>query len=158
MGHTTPTDSRSQRIRASRRGGQIQTRALGSSYVTGLPSLRAPRCPGPGWSHHNASHAAMTETGGTASFIPDTNLLERLFLEERRRTKIIPHAFGERPVLKLMYAAVIRAADRWRGIQVGEFEQRQLRTIRDELNRAHAQRVAPAVTRATPPVVQRLRK
>ncbi|MCI0564477.1 MAG: transposase, partial [Nitrososphaera sp.] len=24
-----------------------------------------------------------------------TNLLERLFLEERRRTKTIPHAFGE---------------------------------------------------------------
>jgi putative transposase len=44
-----------------------------------------------------------------------TNLLERLFLEERRRTKIIPHAFGERPVLKLMYAAVIRAADRCAG-------------------------------------------
>jgi putative transposase len=43
-----------------------------------------------------------------------TNLLERLFLEERRRTKIVPHAFGERPVLTLMYAAVIRAADRWR--------------------------------------------
>jgi hypothetical protein len=53
-------------------------------------------------------------------------LLERLFLEERRRTKIIPNAFGERPVLKLMYAAVIRAAERWRGIAVGEFEQRQL--------------------------------
>ena len=33
--------------------------------------------------------------------IRTTNLLERLFLEERRRTKIIPHAFGERPVLKL---------------------------------------------------------
>jgi putative transposase len=81
--------------------------------------------------------------------IRTTNLLERLFLEERRRTKIIPHAFGERPVLKLMYAAVIRAADRWRGIQVGEFEQRQLRAIREELNRAHAQRVAPAITRAT---------
>jgi hypothetical protein len=62
----------------------------------------------------------MTETGGTAPVIPDTNLLERLFLEERRRTKIIPHAFGERPVLKLMYAAVIRAADRWRGLTVGE--------------------------------------
>src|SRR4029434_6943015 len=31
-----------------------------------------------------------------------TNLLERLFLEERRRTKIIPNAFGERPVLKLI--------------------------------------------------------
>jgi putative transposase len=90
--------------------------------------------------------------------IRTTNLLERLFLEERRRTKIIPHAFGERPMLKLMYAAVIRAADRWRGIQVGEFEQRQLRAIREELNRAHAQRVAPAVAPPKSPIVQKLRK
>jgi len=43
------------------------------------------------------------------------------FLEERHRTKIIPRAFGERPVLKLMYAAVIRAADRWRGaLDIGD--------------------------------------
>ena len=77
--------------------------------------------------------------------IRTTNLLERLFLEERRRTKIIPHAFGERPVLKLMYAAVIRAADRWRGLTVGEFEQRQLRAIREELDRAHTERTRPAV-------------
>ena len=77
--------------------------------------------------------------------IRTTNLLERLFLEERRRTKIIPNAFGERPVLKLMYAAMIRAADRLRGITVGEFEQRQLRAIREELDRAHAERVRPVV-------------
>jgi putative transposase len=89
--------------------------------------------------------------------IRTTNVLERLFLEERRRTKIIPHAFGERPVLKLMYAAVIRAADRWRGITVGEFEQRQLRAIRDELNRAHATRTAPAVTTPKPAAVRKLR-
>lgn len=89
--------------------------------------------------------------------IRTTNLLERLFLEERRRTKIVPHAFGERPVLKLMYAAVIRAADRWRGITVGEFEQRQLRAIREELNRAHATRVAPAVTAPKPAAVRKLR-
>ena len=89
--------------------------------------------------------------------IRTTNLLERLFLEERRRTKVIPHAFGERPVLKLMYAAVIRAADRWRGITVGEFEQRQLRAIRDELNRAHATRTAPAVTAPKPAAVRKLR-
>jgi len=81
--------------------------------------------------------------------IRTTNLLERLFGEERRRTKVVPHAFGERPVLKLMYAAVIRAADRWRGLTVSEFEQRQLQAIREELDRAHAERVAPAV-RATP--------
>jgi transposase-like protein len=74
-----------------------------------------------------------------------TNLLERLFLEERRRTKIVPHAFGERPVLKLMYAAVIRAADRWRGLTVGESERRQLKVIREELDHAHTERTAPAV-------------
>ncbi|HEX9382763.1 MAG TPA: transposase [Gemmatimonadaceae bacterium] len=89
--------------------------------------------------------------------IRTTNLLERLFLEERRRTKIIPHAFGERPMLKLMYAAVIRAADCWRGITVGEFEQRQLRAIRAELNRAHAERVAPAVAPKAQPAVRKLR-
>ena len=89
--------------------------------------------------------------------IRTTNLIERLFLEERRPTKIVPHAFGERPVLKLMYAAIIRAAERWRGIQVGEFDQRQLRAIGDELNRAHAQRVASAVPRTTSAVVTRVR-
>jgi hypothetical protein len=55
-------------------------------------------------------------------------------------------------VLKLRYAAVIRAADRRRGVTVGEFEQRQLKAIRAELNRAHAERTAPAVapTQTTP--------
>ncbi len=77
--------------------------------------------------------------------IRTTNLLERLFGEERRRTKVIPHAFGERAVLKLMYAALIRAAERWRGIRTTEFERRQIRAIRDELDRDHAQRTAPAV-------------
>lgn len=78
--------------------------------------------------------------------IRTTNLLERLFGEERRRSKVIPHAFGERAVLKLMYAALVRAAERSRGIRISEFEQRQLNAIRTELDRAHAERTAPAVT------------
>jgi putative transposase len=78
--------------------------------------------------------------------IRTTNLLERLFGEERRRTKVIPHAFGERAVLKLMYAALVRAAERWRGISVTEFEQRQLNAIRSELDRAHAERTASVVS------------
>jgi hypothetical protein len=60
-------------------------------------------------------------------------------------------------VLKLMYAAVIRAADRWRGIPVGQFEQRQLRAIRDELSRAHAERVAPAIAPKSATPVRKLR-
>lgn len=81
--------------------------------------------------------------------IRTTNLLERLFGEERRRTKIIPHAFGERAILKLMYAALIRAAERWRGIKITEFERRQLKAIREEIDRDFAARNAPATT---PPI------
>src|SRR5919106_1085662 len=55
------------------------------------------------------AHLRMPVTHRRA--IRTTNLLERLFLEERRRLKIIPNAFGERPVLKLMFGAMTRAAD-----------------------------------------------
>jgi putative transposase len=75
-----------------------------------------------------------------------TNLLERLFGEERRRTKVIPHAFAKRAVLKLIYAALIRAADRWCGIRITQFEQRQLKAIRKEIDNDFAARNAPAVT------------
>ena len=66
-----------------------------------------------------------------------TNLLERLFLEERRRLKIIPNAFGEKAVLKLMFAAMTRAAERWRAIKVTDFEHRQMRAVREELDRLY---------------------
>ena len=71
---------------------------------------------------------------GTASIMPVTNLLERLFLEERRRLKIIPNAFGEKAVLKLMYGAMIRAAERWHGLPVTAFECRQLEAVQAELD------------------------
>src|SRR5438552_17434085 len=71
---------------------------------------------------------------GHRRVIRTTNLLERLFGEARRRTKVIPHAFGERAVLKLVYAALIRTAEHWRGIRITEFEHRQLKVIRDEID------------------------
>ena len=45
-----------------------------------------------------------------------------------------------------MYAALIGAAERWRGLKMIEFEQRQLKAIRDEFDDAHAKRTAPAVS------------
>ena len=66
--------------------------------------------------------------------IRTTNLLERLFVEERRRLKIIPNAFGEKAVLKLMFGAMIRAAERWRAIRVSELERRQMSAAREELD------------------------
>jgi transposase-like protein len=85
--------------------------------------------------------------------IRTTNLLERLFLEERRRLKIIPNAFGERPVLKLMFGAMIRAAERWRAIKVTDFERRQMAAVREELDQEYDAAIAapaPASARSTP--------
>ena len=42
------------------------------------------------------------------------------------RLEVAPNAFGERPVLKLMFGAMIRAADRWRAIKFTDFERRQI--------------------------------
>lgn len=77
------------------------------------------------------------------------NLLERLFGKERRRTKVIPHAFGERAVLKLMYAAIIRASQTWRRVVISAFELRQLEQLREHLNRLHAERTVPAIKSAS---------
>jgi len=44
----------------------------------------------------------------------------------RRRLKVIPNSFGEKPVLKLMFGALVRAAERWRGLRFIEFELRQI--------------------------------
>jgi putative transposase len=78
--------------------------------------------------------------------IRTTNLLERLFVEERRRLKIIPNAFGEQAVLKLVFGALTRAAERWRGVKVTDFERRQLAAVRkqldDEYEAQDAQRAA----------------
>jgi transposase-like protein len=80
-----------------------------------------------------------------------TNLLERLFGEERRRLKIVPKAIGERPVLKLMFASLIRAAESWRGLRVSEFELRQLDAVRKELNEEYD----ATLTKSGPPTQPR---
>jgi len=61
--------------------------------------------------------------------------------------KVIANGFGERPVLKLMYAALIRATAQWRGITVTAFERKQGEVIRQEIAAAHGQRHASPVTR-----------
>lgn len=48
--------------------------------------------------------------------------------------KIIAGAFGEKPVLKLMFAAMIRTSERWRALKVTGFERRQMDALRRELD------------------------
>jgi putative transposase len=62
-----------------------------------------------------------------------TNLIERSFLEERRRTKIIPRFFDERSCLKLVFAVLQRASQRWQRIRITELEQKQLLVLRQHL-------------------------
>jgi len=69
--------------------------------------------------------------------IRTTNLLERLFGEARRRMRAAGSLFGEHPVLKRMYSAVIRASDGWRGTKITEFEHTQLQRLRKQLVEDH---------------------
>ena len=85
-------------------------------------------------------------------FARTTNLLERLFVEERRRLKIIPNGFGEKPVLKLMFGALIRAAERWRGLRFTEFELRQIAAVRKELDDEYHASITPLARSAQPRV------
>ena len=94
------------------------------------------------------AHLRMPVTHRRA--IRTTNLLERLFLEERRRLKIIPNAFGERPVLKLMFGAMTRAADRWRAIRFTDFERRQIAAVRQDLDQEYEARINPPTRSSAP--------
>src|SRR5918912_1087508 len=62
-----------------------------------------------------------------------TNLAERSFEEERRRTKVIPRLMDEKAALKLVFATMIRAAERWCRVSISDIERHQLKLLRAEL-------------------------
>lgn len=62
-----------------------------------------------------------------------TNLIERSFQEERRRTKVIPGFFTEQSCLKLVFSVLIRASKRWRRVVMDEMELKQIDALRKEL-------------------------
>jgi transposase-like protein len=58
-----------------------------------------------------------------------TNLAERSFVEERRRTKVIPRLMDERAAMKLVFATMIRTAERWCRVSISDLERHQLRLL-----------------------------
>jgi putative transposase len=62
-----------------------------------------------------------------------TNLLERSFLEERRRTKVIPRLLDEKSAMKLVFATLMRVSERWSRVSVSELERKRLELLRREL-------------------------
>lgn len=65
--------------------------------------------------------------------ITTTNLVERSFGEENRRSKVIPRFFTEKSGLKLVYAVLIRVERRWNKIKITFDEKAQILALRDEL-------------------------
>lgn len=65
-----------------------------------------------------------------------TNLLERTFEEERRRSKVIPRFFSEKSGLKLAYTVLRRASEGWARIRLSQAELEQLDTLRATLGLA----------------------
>ncbi len=62
-----------------------------------------------------------------------TNLIERSFEEERRRTKTIPGFFDEHSALKLVFGALTRATARWQRLRITDLEQHQITHLRQQL-------------------------
>jgi transposase-like protein len=62
-----------------------------------------------------------------------TNLIERSFVEERRRTKVIPGFLTEQSCLKLVFSVLMRASRRWQRVKMGEMELKQIDALREQL-------------------------
>jgi transposase-like protein len=79
--------------------------------------------------------------------IRTTNLIERSFEEERRRAKVIPRFRTEKECLKLVFATLWQASERWRRVRFSEHERRQVQRYREERqsgteHRNHQERTA----------------
>ena len=62
--------------------------------------------------------------------IRTTNLLERLFSEGRRRSKIVPRFMNERSGLSLMFAVLVDASASWRGVKINAAVLPQLEALK----------------------------
>ena len=65
-------------------------------------------------------------------YVRTSNLAERAFVEERRRTKVIPHLQAERSLVQLVFAVLIRVSDRWNKKCFSTLEQQQIRRLRQQ--------------------------
>jgi len=66
-------------------------------------------------------------------YVRTSNLAERAFAEERRRTKVIPHLWDEGSGVKLVFAVLSRVSERWGKKCFSEFAQHQIRGLRRQL-------------------------
>jgi putative transposase len=111
-------------IKCAKQSAQIFRETFGNKYPSAVACfeddldacLNHLRCP--------AKHRKSIST---------TNLVERSFGEEKRRSKVIPRFFDEKSGLKLVFATLIRSSKRWNQLKITFDEQILLLALRDKL-------------------------
>jgi putative transposase len=79
----------------------------------------------------NLNHLAVPKRH--QQYVRTSNLVERAFVEERRRTKVIPHLWAEGSLVHLVFGVLIRVSDRWGKKCFSDIEQHQIRSLRAQL-------------------------
>jgi transposase-like protein len=83
-------------------------------------------------------------------YVRTSNLAERAFAEERRRTKVIPHLWDEGSVTKLVFAVLLRVSERWGKKGCSEVAQPQIRSLRRRRKRDGPEGSMSEATPASP--------
>ena len=108
---TTPTDSRAQRNRAGRRGGQLLTRARSSSYGERPAHVTCSPVP---LSRMVAPYAKIQAgTTGTSHIMPITNALESVQARLRKIIKTRGHFPTDAAATKLIWLALRNITAGW---------------------------------------------
>jgi len=89
-----------------RRGLHAAAKCLADDLAASLAHLKLP-----------ARHRKTVRT---------TNLCERSFVEQRRRAKVIPRFRSEKECLKLVFASLWRASERWKNVKFTKLERAEL--------------------------------
>lgn len=72
----------------------------------------------------------MAFPDGHQRSIITTNMLERAFEEQKRRTKVIPRFFDEKSCLKLVYATMVRISQKWCRVRISDYDLVLLKNLR----------------------------
>jgi len=72
--------------------------------------------------HRQACLPHLDFPEGHRRLIRTTNLIERSFVEEKRRTRIIPQHQTEKGAMKLVYGTLIRSAARWQRVTMSDLD------------------------------------
>jgi transposase-like protein len=66
-------------------------------------------------------------------YVRTTNLIERTFVEQRRRTKVTSHLWDEKSMIKMVFAVLWRVSERWAQPSFSTIEETMLKRLRNQI-------------------------